>query len=289
MEPLLSTTFRKSSDLVGVAAGAKITGKIETLNNIHGLYFYLTGSGTALTYAQIVADVLDVRVRLNGELIVEATGEQLLDLYKYHRDALEAHTVAGVLPILFTRQHLPVAGHNTAFALGMLGEDGKSHNVLTYELNFKTVSITADSGEVVYEHDHLAPAKLGLHVRLLRHDRTFSATGYQDITDLPKDKEGVDILAYHVAKGGITKLTVKVNGRDLYEETPYEVIKQELHRSGRIAQTDYTHIAFDTKNDLASMLRSGPGNIVDLLVKPYWGTSPAGSFQILAEEVHNGL
>jgi len=286
----LTTVIRRAADLSGIAKGAKLTGRIETLNNVHALYFYLTGSGTALTSAQIITDIGDVRIRINGELIFEASGDQIQDLYKYHFDANTAHTVAGCLCIPFVRPHLPMAGLKRGLALGMLADDGQGQNVLTYEVNVLSPgTLTLDAGNVLFEHDKLAPEKLGAHIRVLRHTRTFSATGVQEIVDLPKDKPGTAALAYHFDKGNVTHMTVKVSGRDWLETTPYEVMKTIMHKAGRVPQASWTHVPFDLENDLGAALPLGSNRITSLLVKPTWSVSPAGSYEILAEEMHSTL
>ena len=288
---LMQTVIRRGADLTGIAKGAKITGKIENLSNIHQIYFYATiADGTAFTVAQFLTDVGDIKVRVNGELIIEASAAQLLALYKYHNDQHTAHTVTGVLPVYFPRQHLPVADLNRGFALGMVAEDGIGHNVLTYEFNvLSPATLVLSAVEVLYEHDLRPPEKMGHHIRILRHDRTFSGTGVQTIADMPKDKIGTAALCYHFDKAGIDRMTVKVDGKDRWEDVHTDVLAVQQHRAGRVPQSSMTHVDFSIHNDLGSMLPLGVGNIVDLQIKPDWGTDPSGSYQILAEEIHQGL
>jgi hypothetical protein len=90
----------KQPDLRGIASGATATGEIPTNGTHYATYLRcLTAAGVALTRAQIVADIGDIIVRLNGEQIVEASATFLLDLQKYYGDCGNAGNIDGIIPL----------------------------------------------------------------------------------------------------------------------------------------------------------------------------------------------
>lgn len=106
---------------------------------------------------------------------------------------------------------------------------------------------------------------------------------------MPKDEQNMAVLAYHIHKGNCASIGLKINGQDRLEDCTYDVLTLAMNRAGRSPQSGYTHVPLDLDNDLASMQPMGPGNVVDLLLRPYWSTSPGGAYKILIEEIHTGL
>lgn len=292
MPDLLKIVTRKEADVIGTfSANKKLTGAIETRSNVHAVHFYFkTAAGAACTRAEIIADIDDIVLKINGQVICEASATQLLDLFKYHADSKSVLTTAGCVSRYFTRHDLALAGLNRGFALGMLGPDGLGHNTLTYEINTQSSVTTVNSCEVYFDHDTLAPEPLGNHVRLLRYNETFTTTGLQEVTDLPKDKQGVGLLAYHVhtATGVMDKLSLKFNGTDRYENVNVNVMKLQQYKAGRTPQSNYYHIPLDLANDITAVQPLGPNNVTSLRFIPNWTTAPNG-YEILAEEIHNGV
>jgi len=284
-----NTYMAKPQDLTGISASAISTCNIETTRNIHSIMLDCRDGGVALTEAEMKADIDTVEVRYNGVLIVDLTATQLIDLQSYYLDKIAAVTLAGQLVIPFTRMTLPVAGLNRKYALGMVSPDGKAAN-LTLKVKYQSTVTLLDELHVHYEYDMEPREVLGLHVRLLRHTRTFSSTGTLDITDLPKLGRKA-VLAYHIVDGTgtVTAVTVKHNNFDVFENTPMNLLDWRGHRGGRIPQADYFHIDFAVQNDWANGLPLGE-LCHNLLVQPNWAaTGPGGSFEIIEENVCNGL
>lgn len=286
---LQNTYMAKPQDLTGISASATSTCNIETTRNIHSIMLDCRDAGVALTEAQIKADVDLVEIRYNGVLIVDLTATQLIDLQSYYLDKIAAVTLAGQLVIPFTRMTLPVAGLNRQYALGMISADGKPSN-LTVKVKYKATVTNLDELHVHYEYDLFPPEVLGLHCRMLRHTKTFSATGTLDIVDLPRLGRKA-VLAYHIVDGTgtISDVTVKHNNFDVFEATPMDLLNWRGHRGGRIPQSGYFHIDFATFNDFASGLPLGE-LCNNLLLRPNWPTTgPGGAFSIIEEAVCNGL
>jgi hypothetical protein len=289
----LNTFFRQESDLNNIAKGAKDTGIITLKNNVHAIHFFLTAAGVGATRAEIGTDVGSIIIRYQGKQIFEATGTQILDLFKHKFDSQGALTTAGVISVRFSRKDLPLAGQNGNYALGMLDMSlGKPMDeapaaVLTYELNWLSpAALTIDAGSVFTEYDELPYRPIGAHVRTVTHNRSFTGTGNQDITDLPiKDVAG--ILAYHFVNGNVGKISVKRDNTDIYRDLPMAVHELAQREAGRTKQSGYSHVCFDLQNDIASV--APLAGVSNWLVQPNWTVSPAGSYTILAEQLHVGI
>lgn len=285
----LNTFFRRESDLSNIVKGVKSTGKISMKNNIHAIHFFLTAAGTGATRAEVGTDVGNIIIRYQGKQIFEATATQVLDLFKHKHDSKGALTTAGVVTIRFSRKDLPLAGQNGNYALGMIDmRNGVAEAaVLTYEINWLSpVALTIDAGQVFTEFDELPQREIGAHVRVMTYTRSFSSTGNQDITDLPT-KGVAGILAYHIVNGNVSKISVKRDNTDIYRDLPIGIHQLAQREAGRTAQSGYTHICFDLQNDVASV--APLAGVSNWLVQPYWSVSPAGSYSILAEQLHVGI
>ena len=279
---LINTLFRKEADVAGIEQDGQSSGKISTRNNVHALYFFASISGTGATRTEITTDIDTFTCRCNGKVILERTAEQLLDLFKYKNDSKGAFTPAGCIPVIFTRDDLPLAMQNNNFALGML------ENILTYEITYKDVVVAIDKMEVFTEYDELAERTIGAHVKQLVYTRSFSSTGVQQIVDLPVASPGSAILAYHIVSGNISKFSVIRDNTHIYNGMPVSVMNLRLRRAGKTNQIGYTTIPFDIQNDLASIQPLG-GAVRNWIIEPTWSSSPSGSYPILSEEVHIGI
>jgi len=287
---LQNTYVAQQQDLsAGITASALLTCKIDTTHNIHSIILDCDDGGTPLTESQMKADLGAIEVRYNGVLLVDCTVTQLLDWQSYYLDKTAAVTLAGQLVIPFTRFTLPIAALNREHALGMLDANGNPAN-LTVKIKCGTTVTNLDALMVHYEYDLLERRTIGRHVRLLTHTRTFSSTGTLDIVDLPRQGR-VGVLAYHIddGTGTIHDITVKHNGFDVLQATPYNLLNWRAHRAGRVPQANWWHIDFALQNDFANGLPLGV-NCSQLLVKPNWpATGPGGSFDIIEEAICVGL
>lgn len=284
--------FRKRvlifSNVSNIVKGSRSTGKIETRKTIHGICFVASGSGTPLTRAQFLTDIGSVVIRAEGIVLREMTAQQILDLYKHYNDDMGAFTVEGVLPILFADNVFDLAQVNNEYALGML--IGGKPVTLTYEINYLSpASLTVDAIQVRAIVDD-REREIGLHKRIIPHTRSFSSTGNQDITDLPKGDGTSSLLAYHIVLGSgvVSQITVKDGSSELYNQLPRPMLELMLNNSGRKVQSGYFHIPFNLDNDIRSKYPLGPSN-AHWLVQPYWSTTPGGSYTILEEREHLGL
>lgn len=282
-----TTRWRQFANASGVAASGRSTCNIPIAENVHRIQFrFQAAGGAALTRAQLITDIADFTIKINGTNIVDHLNTtQLLDLFKYYHDAEGALAAPlGIVEIPFVRSDLPVWPLNRAFALGMVGNSG-GLNALSYEINYTAGLVTAATCEVHVEYDLYPPETLGYHVQLKNYARSaVTGTGQIPIEDLPKAHKGV--LAYHFAAGTITRWTVAKGSQMVFDGTPVDTLIVSHNRQGRTDQTGYFHLDFAGNNDLNAYEELG-SMAPSWVVKPTYSVSAAGACVITAEEIHD--
>jgi hypothetical protein len=286
----LATRVDRLGDLDVPAKGAKVTFPIDTAKNVHAVYLYWTVAGVPATAGEIKSDVGTIRVRVGGKLLWELTATEILDLYKYFNDANGALTVAGCLPLVFTPMMLPLTMQNRQYSLGMMSEtqEGK-RNTFTVEVNMLSpASLTVDACEVHLKTDDFRAQTIGYHTRWLRYGTTWPAASKQTIADLPKERNNMAALSYHVAHsvGTLTRVGLKVNDYERITDAPLALLKQLEHEAGRTPQSGYEPISFDLANDPAGFLELA--NAFNQYLDLTWSVAPT-TYTILQHMLYRGL
>lgn len=271
----------KQPNIRGIAAGAIATGEIPTVGTHYATYLRcLSAAGVALTRAQMIADIGNIIVRINGVQIVEATATFLLDLQKYYGDQIGAGNVDGIIPIPWARPHLATDQERSVFALGMADVSS-----FTIDVNVTAVAVLA-SIEVFSE---VTPEvrRLGQHIRINKFPQSFATTGLQEITTLPKEGNDVGYLALHVDEpvGVVDKLTVKLGSNNIFEEVAAGLNQVLLEKTLRNPQTGYFHVDFARSNDLSGLIPMA--GVQDFRQQITWNTAAGapGNFNIYTERV----
>jgi len=268
----------REPDAQNVAVGnANI--KVLTRKNLHGLFLRcLTAAGVELTRAQILNDVSDINLKLDGETVWGVDATFLLDRQKYLGDISMGGNVNGIIPLEFTRPLLNSFSERSVSALGLL-------NVSSVTIDVTVIAVAQLSRIEVYSLvDSDVPRPLGQHIRIDRLSRSFAGTGAQELTDLPfGDDRAIAYLAEHVkTTGTITKAKVRRNGVDVFESLPTNLNTVLLNRAGRTPQSGYFTIEFDLPNQYLSAL-SMPGT-QSLYHELNWSVAPNG-FSIYLERL----
>ncbi|NQV32911.1 MAG: hypothetical protein HQ515_09465 [Phycisphaeraceae bacterium] len=292
MEIQLSNVLTDKAQDITVLTNSTQFGKIENEQSIHGINLLFTIAGVGATAAEIVTDIADIRVKYNGELIINRSADELLDLYKYRFDKYGAFTVAGVVPIIFKRNDLMAEGLAKGYSLGMVDSNGRMAG-LVVEVDYKAVVLAVTKCELHYEYD-LRPARdvagkgngIGKHVRQLRYPKNWPTASLQDIADLPRSKAGVSAIAYHFSKATLSHLTVHANSNAIINNTHLNIINRQLDQAGRTPQTGYVHLDFSKENDENALLPVS--SLHRFVVSALWTTKP-DDYLILADELHPGL
>jgi len=268
----------KQPNLRGIAAGAVATGEVPT-NGIHHTTFLrcLTAAGVPLTRAQIIADIGNIVVRINGEQIIEATATMLLDLQKYYGDALGAGNVDGIIPIPWAQPHLATDAERSVFAIGMDGVD-------QFAIDVSVTGVVQLSSIEVLSEVEPGSRVMGQHVRITKFPQSFATTGLQEISSLPKEpRTAYKALHIEAGAGTFDKVTIKLGGNNIFEDIDPELNQVLLEKMKRTPQTGYFHADFARSNDLAGFLAMA--NVQDFRQQITWITLAPGTFNIYAERI----
>lgn len=279
------TRLIQEADVVGASVVGKASGKIYTRRNLYGIWLRcLTAAGVELTRAQILNDITNIVVRINGKPIVDADATFLLDRQKYYGDSIAAGNVNGMIPIMFTPAHLANFSERSVYAIGPVGINDISLEV--------TIAAIAQISQIqmYVEVDDLALRNIGQHMRIEKFTQVFATTGTQQITDLPfKDPDALGYLAYHVkyTAGSLDKVTIKRNGQEVYQALATKMNQAVLNMRKRTPQSGYFHVDFAKNDDLLSYLPI-PGT--DGLYHEYtWSSAAPNSYTVYAERIFTKL
>jgi hypothetical protein len=287
--PILTRRVRLGDFTVPAASGRDII-NIDTARNVHAVYLYCTVAGTAATYAEMVAEIGAIRVRLGGKLIYDLTATQILDLYHYFNDRTSVVlTDAGVLPIVFTPMMLPLTRETQQYAIGMLSDaDRSKRNTLTVEVNMTAGPITIDACEVHLETDDEPADTVGYHCRWLPYGTTWAAASLQTLDQITHESNALAVLGYHVhhAAGTLTRFALNVNDYDVISDCPRNLWLQQLNKAQRSPVATYEHIDFTLGGDPKAFLDIS--RLVNEYLRLTWGVAPTG-YNVLVHQLCKNL
>ncbi|MDD5692250.1 MAG: major capsid protein P2 [Candidatus Omnitrophica bacterium] len=271
----------KKANMNGIAAGAIATGVLPAEGTYYSVFLVAkTAAGVALTRAEILADIGNVKAMINGEEIVNCDVAVLLDLQKYYGDQIGAGNVDGIIPIYFERPHLATDAERSVFALGMA-------NVSSFTLEAAIDGVAQLATLEIFAEVSNENRLLGQHVRLLKYPQSFAQTGDQEITTLPFINDASKAyLALHITAGAGTfnEVTVRIGGNAIFDRVGVNLNKVLLQKDLRNPQTGYYHVDFARPNDLKGLLPMA--GIKDFRQTINWITAAPTNFNIYAETLH---
>lgn len=273
----------KQANAVGVAANATANIRIPC----SGIHFacmldFRQSGGTAVTSANIATALTNVIVRHDGEQIIEASGQFLLDLQKYYHDYATgaAANVNGIVSIAFAPFHFSTYRERAALAVGTQGMQS-----FTIDLVFGS-SLATVSTVSVYSELYPDVAPKTQYLKIKKFPRTFTQTGNFVVSDLPLENPSVAIKALHITLGSNTGVcdysTVKVGNFAIWDTIYTNLNTVMANMAQRTPQTAYCHIDFGRNNDLTSFLPLA--GVTDLQVLTDWTTAP-NNFIIYQEQI----
>jgi len=272
--------LKKEPNLRGIAASAVANGEVTNRGTHYATFLQcLDSNGVPLTRTEILADLGDIVVRINGEQYVDATADLLLDLQKFYGDADNAGNVDGIVPIYWERPKLATFQERSIFALG-------SENMDSFTIDAKVDAVNVLSSIEVFSQVTPERRRIGQHVRISKFPQSFASTGVQEITTLPKEGDDVAYLAMHIqipSGSDITEVTCKLGGNDIFDEVSDELNQVLLERSGRVPQSGYFHVSFDMSNDIAGMIPMA--GVKDWRQQITWATQAPSNFNIFTERI----
>lgn len=259
----------KMPSFSGVAAGSTATASYPVGLTYRGLGIRYKINGTNATEAQLAA--LGVVLKIDGDEKINLSGADLLALYKYHGNPVQA----GVLPIVFARSTLRSARNEDATAYGT--EDVSS---MVLEITIPS-GVTNPSLETFAEQSAGSP--LGQHITVKSFSRSISATGEFEEANLPKgtsDKPRA-LVGLHLTTDDIDRFEVIINSNNaMKEDVETAKFLDGLKGREKTWQTGYTHIVPTRTNRLSDAI---PLNVQDYRVLT--NHTATGSFKYLHEVV----
>ena len=282
--------FRKVEKLANIggtiAPSAVLTSELPKAGTYMGLLLSCLDGGVDETVAQIIVEMTNIRVSVNGVDIVDASSATLFSLYSYYHGGRNASELAGLLPIRFARDHLPNA-QAEVFGLGMRGV-----NSFTLEVTMGGTVDDVDQIQIRSEKRDI-DQPVGQHVRLEKFPRSFASTGVQEVTDIPIEANA-GTLAFHIEFDGsgstattLTEVIVIANGTEVLK-LPETTAQYLAEKAGREWQLDTTanalfSVDFSLFDDLSGFLSHD--GLTDLRLQLKWGGAAPDTFTVIREGV----
>ncbi len=270
--------IEKFASLQGVAPSAKATADLPAAGTYYAIFLHCLDGGVGVSVANIAADILNVRITLDGVVVYEASGQAIQTFYDslFSRDG--AAPRAGILPIILAPDYLTHARDSEMIAYGMGGV-----GVLQMEVDLGASIGTANHIDQIDVYVQRIPMTqpLGIHRRLLRFSRNFASAGVQEITDLPFEG-GADVataawaIQYNGAAAVINSVQVLANNQLVMDLVP-NVAQAMMEKAGRKwevsgSAADMFIVPFDLSNDLAGFL--GHKDLNDFRMRVNWSAAP---------------
>jgi hypothetical protein len=273
-------THEKMPDFSGsVAANARLTANVPVGRSIH--YFQLackTGAGAALTEAQMKADIDEITVKINGDIIFQGTATLLLDIFNTYYGANIGNVVeAGIIEIPFDRINLAADRTQNVFKLG-------TANVKTVTVEVKLAGTVSNLASIDLYAGRSENEPLGLFVTLKKFSYSFAATGVQEISDLPRNPIN-KLMALHITNGSnpgvIDDVEFRINNQTVYEADQSQN-DHNLQRAGRSPVSGYYHLDMIRQNSIRNVLPFQ--QVQDMRLMIDWSTAPT-TFEIYKETI----
>lgn len=284
--------FEKFANVQSVVASGIGTALLPVAGTYYGLMAHcMDAGGVAISVANIIADITNVKITLDGVTVLEAPPTLLFKLYdqQYAKDG--AAQRAGMLPILFSPDYLERTMDADIVAWGM-----KGIQAFQVEFTFGAAIGTANHiSQIAIFAERISETRpLGTHRRLLKFARSFASSGQQEVTDLPfEGGEQVVTAAWHAQYNGaaavINDFEVLVNNQLVIKHPPLGA-QFRLEKSGRKwmvagAADDLFSVPFDLTGDLKAYLPHQAVN--DLRFRITWSAAPSAYF--LYRESYHGV
>jgi len=281
------TRIVKEPSFTGIAAGSIASARAFTRGNIVNFYLnMLTGAGVGLTRAQIIADVSNVVMKVNGIELISVDVTFLLDRQLYMTSSQGGAFNNGIVPIPMQLLHLPTAEQRMLPALGTADV-----NTISFEVTVIGVAQLATI-ELFTEVDNNPAEVVGQHIRIQRFTRAFAGTGLQEVSDLPySDSNVLGILAMHIRHtvGGsvASQITVKRNGLTVVDKLTPGLNAVLLAEGKRAQQATYDTVDFGRHNSLQALLPMK--DTTSLILEINWTVGAPTTYQIFMERVFKTL
>jgi hypothetical protein len=281
--------FEKLASVKNVSANSVGVAEIPTGDTYYSLIFFCKdGSSVATSIANIKTSITNIVLKLDGEEHYNISPTDLYALQGYYGDNIAAGGIAGILEFdLAEIRQQREAKYVEQMAYG-------TANVQSMTVDFTFGTLTSLASIEVYAVRARTRKPLGAHKKVLTYSRSFASTGDQEIDTLPRTPNRL-YRALHVddGAGAINSIAVALNGDKVHDAIPNAVAQLVQERCGRNPQTGYYSLDFNLYGEifggLPMIVSAQQGNqMVNVPVSDFrttinWGTSPGGTYRIIAE------
>lgn len=283
---------KKIQSLTTVAANGKNVINLPLGRTYYDFFIFLTGP----TWAQVEADISEVRIMANGKYIRRLNPEQISHLRKWHGYKNNKGDVNTVIHIPCVPQHLINPDGRDQFALGTnvfnrtTGQREPLTN-FTVEVDMGGTVSNVTAGEVWARFKNVASDLLPYYrVDGLGITDDASATGESIIDRITTGagQENVGLIGLHLelkaTNTAISYITVEDDDGEIYNAVPKAAFDLLALEQGFTQGDDYFGIPLALNHNVSmEYLRKTMAN---LIVKPTWATQAPGSgFKIMTEEL----
>jgi hypothetical protein len=280
--------LEKFADITPVAASGKATAVLPPFGIYHAIHLVCTDGGAAVSVANILDNITNVKLTFNGSTVFEANAATIQKLYEAQYFKLaDVAPIAGVLTIPLSTDHLTNYIAGQAMGWSMAG-------ITTFQLELTFSANVAGSGHTdkieVYVNrtfPKAGEAVSPMHRRLYTISRNFTGSGDQEITDIPFNSNELTAglhLLYDGSAAVINSLDLVLNNDEVKKYIPL-IQRAELEMRGRkymvtAAANSLFQIPFDLSGDLSGYLDHRA--LEDVRLRVNWSAAP-GSFRIIRE------
>lgn len=201
------TRVKLLPSFVGVAASSTAT---------LALPLGLTYHSIQLVHSGAIGNILQVRVKVNGATIFEATGAQLDAINQFY--GLQAYATNKVLQVVFDTLGVRTRAGRELTALGCAPYSDKNPRPVQTAQVEVDLGATASPTLVAYAKVS-PPSPSGVVRQLKRFTYSPSAAGDFEVADLPRGN-AIAAMHWYKAADDITRLRVSADGFDLFDRTP---------------------------------------------------------------------
>ncbi len=247
------------------------------------LFFYVGTPATPATLNQIIADVVLIKLKVNGIQISAGTGQQFAAIANFYKNNIVGNN--GILPIFYERPWMQGVIAQRGPAWGMVGQN-------SFQIEVTLLTGGAITGiQMFHEIDPIA-SPLGRHVEVRTQSHTFGSTGQDNIIDLPQGDASAlpdSIMAIHLEllggsgiadKTDVSNLVVRADKVELWNTNVNTLENSYLFpTSPRTPQAKYLSLDFAHRNRQDGELWD---NMNTLVVIPTFTVQP-GTYNIVME------
>jgi hypothetical protein len=231
--PLKSTLVHEQKP---IASGLTSTLQIPPFGKIYSLPLqFLLSSGAVASVAQIIAQIANIRLTINGKDIINCSPEKLFAVYSSFGTFVQNPAgTNGVVELNLGRMIFNDAEIRNAFGYGSLG-------VANIQIQVTAGVVPAPPNDIVsvqaFSTRTQEQEKLGIHFKLMNFPQSFNSTGDHTVDTLPRDPDSayVAVFADDGAAGTISFGECRVDNVTVIERCP-SAVNVQLNAENRLAQ-----------------------------------------------------